>query len=256
MIHKLPWWVGLGGAVLAFIAGIVNAVGFESFTHQAVTHLTGTTSQLGLAIGHGELALAPHLLLLIGSFFAGAVVSGVVVHAATLKLGRRYGAVLTLESLLLLLAIALLRQRMVAGEYVASAACGLQNAMASMYSGAILRTTHVSGIITDLGVLLGHKLRGDAVDGRRVRLLGLVLLGFVVGSIAGAVLFGWFDYGALYVPAALTGSAGLLYAGLRHRALVRERAALAAGRALHGGGEAAREAARDAGREPPQGESS
>ena len=39
MIHKLPRWIWFGAAVLSFIAGIVNAVGFLGFQHQGVTHL-------------------------------------------------------------------------------------------------------------------------------------------------------------------------------------------------------------------------
>jgi uncharacterized membrane protein YoaK (UPF0700 family) len=225
MVHKLPWWVGLGGTSLAFIAGVVNAVGFESFAHEGVTHLTGAATTLGLAVGEGRPSAALHMLLVIASFGAGATMSGFLIHSVTLKLGRRYGLALTLESALLFAGYLLLRRNHVAGEYLAGAACGLQNAMASMYSGAILRTTHVTGIVTDLGVLLGHKLRGTPVEGRRVRLLLLIVAGFVGGAAAGALLFRRFDYGALLLPVVLTGGAGLLYGIARHRALAREKAA-------------------------------
>lgn len=225
MIHKLPWWVGLGGMTLSLIAGVVNAVGFESFTHQGVTHVTGTTTQLGAALGDGRFDAAPHFALVIAAFFAGATLSGLLIHATTLKLGRRYGAALVLESLLLLLALLLLRAGRVEGEYVASVAAGLQNAMASMYSGAILRTTHVTGIVTDLGTLLGHRLRGGKVEGVRVRLLLLLLLGFFLGAVAGSLLFRRFEFLALLLPVAVTGIAGVSYTVVAQRALVAEESA-------------------------------
>ena len=152
----------------------------------------------------------------------GSLTHSVPVQLRHAQFGRRYGLALTLESALLFAAYLLLRRNHVAGEYLAGAACGLQNAMASLYSGAILRTTHMTGIVTDLGVLLGHKLRGTPVEGRRVRLLLLIVAGFVGGATAGALLFRRFDYGALLLPVVLTGGAGLLYGIARHRALAKE----------------------------------
>jgi len=146
VIHRLPWWVGLGGLLLAFIAGIVNAVGFASFAHQGVTHLTGATTLLALAVDRGDLDLVVHLAWVIAAFFLGATLGGVLIHAATLRLGRRYGVALSLESALLAAVWWQLRRGHVTGEYLAGAACGLQNAMVSTYSGAILRTTHLTGI--------------------------------------------------------------------------------------------------------------
>jgi uncharacterized membrane protein YoaK (UPF0700 family) len=49
MIAKLPRWVWVGAALLAGIAGLINAVGFLSVARQGVTHLTGTTTLHGLA---------------------------------------------------------------------------------------------------------------------------------------------------------------------------------------------------------------
>jgi uncharacterized membrane protein YoaK (UPF0700 family) len=97
------------------------------------------------------------------------------------------------------------------GIYLASCACGLQNAMASTYSGSAVRTTHVSGMFTDLGIYLGHALRGIPVDMRRLRLCIIIISAFLCGGIAGAMGFYHWKYATLYIPAILTGSGALMY---------------------------------------------
>jgi hypothetical protein len=124
---------------------------------------------------------------------------------------RRYGVALFLESILLCASVPLLKQNNIFGIYSASCACGLQNAMMSTYSGAVIRTTHVSGMFTDLGIFLGHALRGLPVDSRRLRLCLLVISGFLVGGILGAVAFHRFNYSALLIPAALAAFTSLVY---------------------------------------------
>ena len=203
MIHKLDPWAWVGGAALAGIAGMVNAIGVLSYSHQAVTHLTGTASMLGIGLGAGDLAAAGHLLLVVIAFLAGAVLSGFIIQRQTLKLGRRYGVALGVEGLLLAVAALLMRRHHEAGSYFASAAFGLQNAMATTYSGAILRTTHVTGIVTDLGAILGHALRGLEIDASRVRLYLLLLGAFIGGGAIGGVLFRVVGTDALFYPAAL-----------------------------------------------------
>lgn len=215
MISRLPRWIWTGAFVLAFVAGIVNVVGLVGFGRQAVTHLTGTTTLLGAAIAHADGPGIVHFAAIIGSFVAGAVLSGFIIQDSTLRLGRRYGIALLLESALLCAAVPLLRRENAFGIYAAACACGLQNAMVSTYSGAVVRTTHLSGMITDLGIFLGHFLRGLAVDRLRLRLCVLVISGFLGGGIAGALLFRSFDYATLYFPAALTAGAALAYAVYR-----------------------------------------
>lgn len=211
MISRLPPWILWGASVLAFVAGIVNAVGFLGFQHQGVTHLTGTSTLAGIAAARLDGLEVLHLLTVIGAFVGGAVLSGIIVQDSTLHLGRRYGAALLVESLLLGVAVPLLRRQSLLGDYLASAACGLQNAMASTYSGAVLRTTHVSGIFTDLGIFIGHLLRGIPVDWRRFRLWIGLLTGFFGGGACGALLFARWEYAALYLPASLTGLGALHY---------------------------------------------
>lgn len=209
MISKLPKWVWFGSAILAFIAGLINTTGFLGFQHQGVTHLTGSTTLLGIAAAKADTVGGLHLLLVIGSFFGGCVFGGFLVRDTALELGRRYSAALLIESALLFASVSLLRHSNIAGACLASCACGLQNGMVSAYTGAIIRTTHVSGIFTDLGLFLGQLLRGLPVDRRRIRLNLLLLGSFFGGAMAGAWAFARFDYATLYFPAALTGCVGL-----------------------------------------------
>ncbi len=217
MISKLPRWVWSGAWALAFIAGIVNVVGLLGFEHQAITHLTGTTSMLGAALAAGEGAAVLHLAAILGAFISGTVLSGFLIQDSTLKLDRRYGVALFLESLLLCAAVAFLNRRSDVGLYLASGACGLQNAMVSTYSGAVVRTTHISGMFTDLGIFLGHALRGLPVDPLRVRLCWVIISAFFSGGVAGALLFPHLGHATLLIPAALTGLTALAYVLYRTR---------------------------------------
>jgi uncharacterized membrane protein YoaK (UPF0700 family) len=217
MIAKLPRWALYGGVVLAFIAGMVNAAGYLGFRHQALTHMTGTTSLLGVAAAQGDVADLVHFGGVLAAFMLGCALSGFIVGDSTLRLGRRYGVALTLESILLFVAVPLLHAHDQSGLWLAAAALGLQNAMASTYSGAVVRTSHVSGITTDLGMYLGEWLRGVAVDARRVRLYGALFTGFLLGGVASGLAFPHWQESTLLAPAVLTGLVGIAYTIYRHR---------------------------------------
>ena len=196
---------------------MANAVGFLSFQHQGVTRLTGTTTLLGLAVGDGELHSASHLLWVIASFVAGGLLSRFIIQDITLKLGQRYGVALMIEAALLIIAVPFLQRNNVAGDYLASCACGIHNAMISTYCGAVLRTTHVSGMLTDIGIFLGHWLRRLPGDWRRAHLCLLLPGAFFAGGVAGGIAFSQFSYQTLYFPPLLTGLTGLAYVIYRCR---------------------------------------
>jgi uncharacterized membrane protein YoaK (UPF0700 family) len=203
MIKKLPRWVEIGGFLLTFIAGSVNAVGLLGFQHEAVSHLTGTASLLATRVAQFDSTSSIHLLLVIFSFLIGAIISGFVIGNTALKLGRRYSFALITESVFLLIAMYLLIKGNSSGHFFASAACGLQNAMTSSYSGAVVRTTHVSGLFTDIGIMLGLMLHGEAADRRRISLYLILICGFIVGGIAGSLLFFRVEFLSLLLPATL-----------------------------------------------------
>lgn len=215
MITKMPRWVWTGGWVLAFIAGIVNVVGLLGFGHEPITHLTGNTTRLAeaIAMAHGRAVL--HISALMSAFVAGTVISGFLIQDSVLRIGRRYSVALLLESVLLFIAMPLLRRLNPMGMYACACAMGLQNAMATTYSGAAIRTTHLSGMFTDLGISIGHAVRGVPVNSKRVVLSLVVISGFLVGGVIGAMAFKRFEYGALLFPAILTALAAVFYGIIR-----------------------------------------
>lgn len=217
MAERLATWVWVGAAALAFVAGMVNVVGYLGFAHQAITHLTGTTTLLGAALAGGNLAASLQLAGMVLAFVAGAALSGLLIQDSVLRLGRRYGVALTIEALLLAISVPLFQRGLFAGPLLAAGAIGLQNAMATTYSGAVVRTSHVSGMFTDLGIMLGHALRGLPLARRRLWLCLVIISAFLAGGVAGALAFAAVGYAALYVPAALTGGTGLAYGLWRRR---------------------------------------
>ncbi len=211
-----PSWVYFGGMALAVTAGSINAVGFLGQHHQALSHMTGTVTVLSMELARANYGVALHALSILVAFFLGCVLSGAIIRQGSLRLGRRYGVALSLESAALLLSVYFLRQGANIGDYLAALACGLQNAMVTTYSGSAMRTTHITGMVTDLGIACGHLLRGTEVDWFRFRIYGVLFLGFFAGGLIGALGYNRFGYDTLLLPAILSGVIGVGYTITEH----------------------------------------
>lgn len=211
-------WVAAGGAALAAVAGFVNACLLSAF-QVPVSHMTGAVSRLGRDVATGDATDLLTVLGIVAGFAVGAVLSGAILGDAMLRPGRRYGVVLLLEGAVLAAAAALLGGHTTAGVALAALACGLQNAMASSYYGLVLRTTHVTGIVTDLGVLLGQRLRGRRVPRWKALLLGALVAGFFAGGVGGVAGVAALGPAALALPAGacLVGGTAYLVGRLRSR---------------------------------------
>ncbi len=211
MISKLPRWIEYGAFTLALGAGCINAIGLLGFDHQSVSHLSGTATLIGAGLLSNSALVSLHLIGVLFSFFMGAAVAGFMLHGSTLMLGRHYDTALLFEVVLLLLALILLSNGSSFGHYAASAACGLQNALATTYSGAIIRTTHLTGIFTDLGIMLGSILRGEPFDRRKALLFFLIITGFILGGSVGAALYTHYEFRSLLFPASLCLALAITY---------------------------------------------
>ena len=207
-----PAWISLGGSMLAFNAGYVNATGFLEVHEHGLTHLTGQVTRAGIELADGGFADAGRALGLVIWFFLGAIISGLIIRRSELaERGAPYGVAMLVESALLAGGATLLIRGTSWGTSLAAMAAGLQNALASSYSGAVVRTTHMTGIVTDLGVHFGHAIRGAPSVWARVRWLGLLCGSFLVGGVIGAVMFPILRTYALSPPASLIFSGALYF---------------------------------------------
>lgn len=179
--HLLP-----GALTLASLAGYINSVAL-GFFHSPVSHMTGAVSYFGTEIALGHRSDAVTTVLIIISFILGAVMSGIIIGARELTPGRRYGAALICEGAFIIIAMGLILAGNRYGPACVAAACGLQNATTSSYCGLSIRTTHVTGTVTDFGVMIGHWIRHRTIDRFKFLLMGSVVTAFGTGVWVGAV---------------------------------------------------------------------
>ena len=208
------------GLLLAGVAGAINAGGFLAI-QRYTSHMTGIVSGVAddLALGHGGLALAG--VLLVGVFISGAVTTTLLINWARRRRLRSEFALSLLLEALLLLAFGLVGANLAhtSALLVPAAAAllcfimGLQNAMVTKISQAEVRTTHMTGVITDLGIELGKLLYWNRTPDTpaepmvranrdRLRLHATLLACFAGGGLAGALAFQSLGYYAT-VPIAL-----------------------------------------------------
>ena len=94
-----------------------------------------------------------------------------------------------------------------------SLACGLQNSMCTTFSGAVIRTTHVTGILTDIGLILGQATFYPRTRKHlwKLKVLVPLYLSFGVGGILGYLLYKILAVKAILVPLILVGVLGLAH---------------------------------------------
>lgn len=179
-----------GGCMLTFLSATANA-GFLIKLGTSVSHLTGDVTRVAVELMQGThevTLLARHLLLAMGGFLLGAMTAGFAIHHPNLEISRPYGRAVMAIGICLLLAHLIFFEHPLIAIALASFACGFQNALATHYRGMILRTTHITGLLTDLGTNLGMRVRGHAVAPWKILVPMLLVGSFFLGSAAGAFL--------------------------------------------------------------------
>lgn len=210
-------WVFIYGAMLAAAAGFVNVL-LLGIYHVPVSHMTGAVARIAIDISSSNRTDFWGALTIFIGFLCGAILSGLIIGGTRVQPGRRYGvAMMTEASLLFIAATLLINNNTRSGIPVAAMACGLQNAMASSYCGLILRTTHVTGMVTDIGVLLGHWIRYRRIEYWKLALLLVIFSGFFIGGISGGISYTNYGIYPLFSLAAGCFVAGLSYFIWRNR---------------------------------------
>ncbi len=208
------------GVSLAFVAGAINAGGFLA-VGQYTSHMTGVVSGMADHLALGKLDLVIAGLEALVAFLLGAATSAILINWARRRGGRsEYALPLMIEAGLLLV-FGLMGERLSLSmtlevSLTIALLCfvmGLQNAMVTKVSNAEIRTTHVTGLVTDIGIELGklaywngstpHPALGQVqVNARKLRILLALTGSFMVGSVVGALGFKHVGYVST-VPLAL-----------------------------------------------------
>lgn len=213
MIPQLRGWTSVQrtaqnnirlGATLCFVAGAINAGGFLA-VGQYTSHMTGVLSSVADNLVLGQITLALGGLAALVAFLLGAMTTAWMVNWALRRnLQSAYGRPLLLEAALLLVFGLFGSGMNVLASLFAPLTVlllcfimGLQNAVITKISHAEIRTTHVTGLMTDLGIELGKLFyinrltRESSVIANRTRLaLHAKLIGsFFLGGLVGAIGF-------------------------------------------------------------------
>lgn len=212
--HSWKWFF------FTFLAGNLNAGAFLACGH-FVTHTTGSFTLFGVQLAAGKVAAAIHLLSLPVYFLLGSVLSGLLVERRALQKKK------PLYSVALFFVTALLLLLTIGSEFgffgtwgdyhqgsrknyyilvLLSIASGIQNATISSASGATVRTTHMTGITTDIGtslvrIFFQHNESQKLWQELKVFWLRIgTLATFGIGAAAGTYLYLKFQFKGFWLP--------------------------------------------------------
>jgi uncharacterized membrane protein YoaK (UPF0700 family) len=192
---------------LTMIAGATNAGGFLILA-QYTSHMTGIVSNMADHLSDWDIQLALSCLAALLAFIVGATVASVFIHRGRMRGSEReYSAPLMLEGCLLLIFAALTQWHPAATWwYVPVAVCllcfvmGMQNAIITIMTQSELRTTHITGMVTDIGVelgkiccshrfILGREFGKIRTNSHKLILSIVLVLLFLIGGVLGAYGF-------------------------------------------------------------------
>ncbi|WP_434632174.1 YoaK family protein [Chromobacterium sp. CV08] len=200
------------GWAMAFIAGAINAGGFLA-VHRYTSHVSGVVSGMADAWIAGEIGLALSLLVMLCCFVGGAMHSTwLILWARRQRLRGGYGVSMMEEALLLLvfglLGAGLSLHKGLFTPPTVMLLCfimGMHNTIVTKLSGGLLRSTHMTGIATDLGIELAKmsyynrerhsRVAAVRANGKKFRVYALILLAFFVGGVVGALGFKHLGFG-------------------------------------------------------------
>ncbi len=216
--HHLHWWTDIHrsaavnirlGMTLSFIAGATNAGGFLAIGHYT-SHMTGLLSSVADHLVLGQFGLVMASLAAIAAFIGGAMTTAMMVNwGMRRQLRSAFARPLVLETGLLLVfglfGAAIHLHAELFAPLTVLLLCyimGLQNAVITKISNAEIRTTHVTGLVTDIGIELGKMayinrspLPNRVQANRRKLRIHLSLVGaFFTGGVLGALGFKLWGY--------------------------------------------------------------
>ncbi len=184
--------------VLSFVAGIVNVTGFLAFK-QLTTNVTGHFALFINDVADFEYWKGLIYFLYIFSFFFGSFISGLLIEKYRENKRLNVFFLPTLIESLILLSIGLLSNILPieASDIIICSllfAMGLQNSFVTEISNAVVRTTHLTGLFTDLGIEIAKLFFPKSHPNRKklkstIKLRIYIIAFFFAGAMAGGFIY-------------------------------------------------------------------
>jgi uncharacterized membrane protein YoaK (UPF0700 family) len=187
------------GGFMAMLAGYINTILFLEFG-LPVSQMTGIMSRLSESAFHQDWSLGFKGMMVLVGFIIGAMISGLVIGDRESPQDRRFAIGMVLLSVSLFISAWLASLMHLATLFTTALACGLQNALTAKYRGLQMRTTHVTGIVTDLGVYIARMFKGQGWPWQ-AWLLIILIVSFFVGGVFGIIMFAIWHGASLLIPA-------------------------------------------------------
>lgn len=214
-------------SLLSFVAGVVNVAGFLS-VQRLTTNVTGHFAYFVDEVFKLNFSESIIYFLYILFFFLGSFVSSLFVEIISRRNEQFIYVIPAIIESIILLIVAFFGHAMATESpnliaFTLLFAMGLQNSLVTRISNAIVRTTHLTGLFTDLGIELAQlffykeqKQQEKLITTVKLRLR--IIAFFFIGGLTGGVFYSYLHLQVLFIPAMIL-IAGLFYDNLKYRLL-------------------------------------
>lgn len=199
--------------MLTISGGFMNSVGIL-YLGEPVSHFSGNLSKIAIEYEFHNYDHTLKMFSLFTSFFLGCSLAGFLTKGRAFNLQKRYGYVLIAMSIFLNIAYSHFLDNSFF-PYLLPFLLGIQNGLFISYKGVIVRTTHISGNLTDAGVYFGRYLRGEKQDSWKMFFYLYNIFSFFLGGLWGAEMFLKRGVNSLFIVSMLYFGTGIFYFVLR-----------------------------------------
>ncbi len=214
LIHNLKL-----ASLLSFVAGIVNVSGLFA-VQRLTTNVTGHFAFFADEFAKKDFSQGLVYLLFILAFLLGAFCSSLLVESISRFNERFVNTIPVLLEIAILTSVGFLSAATV-NAFADVVAClllfsmGLQNALVTSISNSVVRTTHLTGLFTDLGIELSQLFfykREEQQQRLRssIRLRLTIIFFFFIGGLSGGYGYLLFGIRILFLAVAVL-AAALVY---------------------------------------------
>lgn len=193
--------------LLTFTAGYANILSIYTIG-LPVTHVTGSLTNISHAIFELNFNKAIMLTTFVTLFLIGGVISGFIFSSKEFAKGKSYGIILLVMGIAIATIEYFIRNRYVMVSLIAITS-GVQNGLNITYNEVTIRTTHMTGYLSDIGRLLGLRLHGRKIENDKLLYLIFAVLMYFLGGVVAIIVslpehgHNFYEISILYIVAGL-----------------------------------------------------